>query len=117
MFRTPTSGNVLYIPQRNSTINNGGQLPPSAVDFSVAFGFTNFTGPTGTSASFGSQQVVTPNHGASPHGRLESTPHDSVHVSIGGFMGSFGTAARDPIFWLHHSNIDRLWDAWLIQAG
>jgi tyrosinase len=28
-------------------------------------------------------------------------------------MSSFDTAARDPIFWLHHSNIDRLWEAWL----
>src|SRR5947207_9207325 len=117
MFRAPTSGNVLFIPQRNATINAGGQLPASAVNTSVAFGFTNFTGPTGTSASFGSQQVPAPNHGASPHGRLETTPHDSVHISIGGFMGSFGTAARDPIFWLHHSNIDRLWDAWLTQGG
>jgi tyrosinase len=22
-------------------------------------------------------------------------------------------AALDPIFWLHHSNIDRLWEVWL----
>jgi len=40
-----------------------------------------------------------------------------VHSVIGGFMGSFGTAARDPIFWLHHSNIDRLWDLWLTNGG
>ena len=117
MFLSPTSGNVLFIPQRNATINAGGQLPASAVTFTTAFGFTNFTGPTGTSASFGSQQVNAPNHGAVPHGRLESTPHDSVHGVIGGFMGSFGTAARDPIFWLHHANIDRLWDLWLTTGG
>jgi hypothetical protein len=28
-------------------------------------------------------------------------------------MGSVPTAANDPIFWLHHGNIDRLWDHWL----
>src|SRR5436190_4207498 len=117
MFLSPITGNVLFIPQRNATINAGGQLPASAVTFTTAFGFTNFTGPTGTSASFGSQQVNAPNHGASPHGRLETTPHDSVHGVIGGFMGSFGTAARDPIFWLHHANIDRLWDLWLTTGG
>ena len=117
MYRTPTTGNVLFIPQRNATLNAGGQLPASAVNTSVAFGFTNFTGPTGTSSSFGSQQLNAPNHGASPHGRLESTPHDSVHGVIGGFMGSFGTAARDPIFWAHHANIDRLWDVWLTRGG
>lgn len=117
MYRTPTTGNVLFIPQRNATLNAGGQLPASAVDTSVAFSFTNFTGPTGTSSSFGSQQLNAPNHGASPHGRLESTPHDSVHSVIGGFMGSFGTAARDPLFWAHHANIDRLWDVWLTMGG
>lgn len=117
VFRTPASGNVLFVSARNATLNAGGLLPASAVNTSVAFGFTNFTGPANSSASFGSQQVGTPNHGASPHGRLETTPHDSIHVSIGGWMGSFGTAARDPIFWLHHANIDRLWDVWLRMGG
>lgn len=117
MYRTPTTGNVLFIPQRNATLNAGGQLPASAVNISIAGGFTNFAGPGGTAASFGSQQLNAPNHGASPHGRLETTPHDSVHVAIGGFMGSFGTAARDPIFWAHHANIDRLWDFWLTMGG
>jgi hypothetical protein len=32
-------------------------------------------------------------------------------------MGSFGTAARDPIFWMHHANIDRLWNHWLTLGG
>jgi len=27
-------------------------------------------------------------------------------------MGVLGTAAQDPIFFSHHSNIDRLWDIW-----
>ena len=32
-------------------------------------------------------------------------------------MGSVPTAAQDPIFYLHHSNIDRLWNLWLAQGG
>ncbi len=28
-------------------------------------------------------------------------------------MGKADTAARDPIFWLHHANVDRLWNRWL----
>ncbi len=28
-------------------------------------------------------------------------------------MGSFFTAGLDPVFWLHHANIDRLWQVWL----
>ena len=117
MFRTPTSGNPLFVSARNATLNAGGMLTAATVNTSTALGFTNFTGPTGSSASFGSQQVSVPNHGALPHGRLETTPHDAVHVAIGGLMGSFGTAARDPIFWLHHANIDRLWDVWLTMGG
>jgi len=27
-------------------------------------------------------------------------------------MSKFWTAALDPIFWLHHANIDRLWEVW-----
>ena len=27
-------------------------------------------------------------------------------------MGSFNTAGLDPLFWLHHCNIDRLWEVW-----
>jgi tyrosinase len=32
-------------------------------------------------------------------------------------MSYFECAARDPIFWLHHANIDRLWQVWLNQLG
>jgi len=44
---------------------------------------------------------------------LEGSPHGTVHTAIGGIMGSVPTAANDPIFWLHHCNIDRMWDYWL----
>ena len=117
IFRSPTVNNALFVSQRNAGINAGQQLAASATSHATAFTFTNFTGPTGSATSFGSQMVAAPNHGAQPHGRLESSPHDSVHGSIGGFMGSFGTAARDPIFWMHHSNIDRLWNLWLTLGG
>jgi Common central domain of tyrosinase/Polyphenol oxidase middle domain len=32
-------------------------------------------------------------------------------------MGGFNSAGQDPIFWLHHCNIDRLWEKWLAQGG
>ena len=117
MFLTPTTNNVLYVQQRNPGVNAGNALPASAVTYTNAFTYTNFTSPTGSSANFGSQMVNAPSHGTSPHGQLESTPHDSVHVSIGGWMGQVALAARDPIFWLHHANIDRLWNLWLTQGG
>ena len=51
---------------------------------------------------------------------LEGTPHAAVHItfgSTGGWMGQVPTAAQDPIFYLHHCNIDRLWNVWLAQGG
>ena len=38
--------------------------------------------------------------------------HNSVHVWVGGSMASIPTAPADPIFWMHHANIDRLWWQW-----
>ena len=44
-------------------------------------------------------------------GPLESKPHNQVHNNIGGWMPS-AMSPMDPIFFMHHSNIDRIWDAW-----
>lgn len=38
--------------------------------------------------------------------------HGGVHVRVGGDMTSVPTASYDPIFYLHHSNVDRLWARW-----
>jgi len=43
---------------------------------------------------------------------LEFNPHDGVHISLGGDMSQVTLSSRDPIFWLHHGNIDRLWASW-----
>jgi tyrosinase len=43
---------------------------------------------------------------------LEGTPHGNTHVFIGGDMGDM-VSPRDPIFFLHHCNIDRLWAQWI----
>ncbi len=37
--------------------------------------------------------------------------HNQVHVWVGGSMGP-GTSPNDPIFFLHHCNVDRLWAEW-----
>ena len=67
-------------------------------------------------------------------GLIEQAPHDLLHFAIGGAIGfgdpeapaeqganaglmaSVQTAAFDPIFWVHHANIDRLWTVWECQA-
>ena len=59
---------------------------------------------------------------------LEDTPHGPVHVYVGGSktinghqvpgdMSVFPTAARDPIFFAHHGNLDRLWETWRTEQS
>ena len=53
-------------------------------------------------------------------GNMEQNPHNFVHGAIGGqisqtewgLMSDPGIAALDPIFYLHHANIDRMWAVW-----
>ena len=96
-YRDNSPGNPLYDATRNATINNGGSLPGSII---VAFN--------------NSMEII-------PHytfqGNLSSGPHGSVHTSVAGNMTIVSTAAQDPVFWLHHSNIDRLWEEWLSKCG
>jgi tyrosinase len=38
--------------------------------------------------------------------------HNGVHVWVGGTMSDIATAAYDPVFWAHHTMIDRVWRLW-----
>jgi len=41
--------------------------------------------------------------------------HNRVHVWVGGHMGQIPFAAFDPIFWAHHTMIDRVWRLWQLR--
>jgi tyrosinase len=103
-YRYPAdSSNPLYEAKRKA--NDGSALPGSVVvdDLNIALGQTDFptAGPDGFSPD------------------LEDSPHGQVHTLVGGrggLMTTVPTSAGDPIFWLHHANIDRLWNVWLNQG-
>lgn len=60
--------------------------------------------------SFASDQA--PFHSQSAgFGILEGQPHNNVHNCVGGLMEDM-LSTIDPLFFLHHANIDRLWDVW-----
>jgi len=110
-FREPES--PLYVPSRDPRLNKG-QLglpeyvtsPKKALDCPEFVGKAEFGGPaTGFE------------HSGQNFGTVENEPHNPVHVHVGGLMLYPETAAQDPIFWLHHANIDRLWSEWIGIAG
>lgn len=53
---------------------------------------------------------------ASPPGEgfagMESTPHGAAHVSFNGRINFVPVAPQDPLFFLLHCNVDRLWAVW-----
>jgi len=48
---------------------------------------------------------------------MEGQLHDRVHGWVGGDMGQVDWAAYDPIFWVHHCQVDRLWWVWQTRRG
>lgn len=67
--------------------------------------------------TFGGEQTPPTHVAAGGTGQLERSPHNSVHNAVGGQMLDPAVAGRDPIFWLHHANIDRLWELWRVTQG
>lgn len=116
-FRSPTDSNgnpnPLYVAQRSAAANAGQTiLGPRDVDLSRCL---TAPGTTLGGGFFGGMVVA---HFGGMTGMLESVPHNAVHVRVGGsggWMANPNHAALDPIFWLHHANIDRLWEVWLAR--
>jgi N-acetylneuraminic acid mutarotase len=44
--------------------------------------------------------------------RLDINPHFLTHLALGGDMSDFATVGGDPLFYLHHTNLDRIWESW-----
>jgi tyrosinase len=134
-FRSATladgTANPLFIVQRDARANGGTAFASTAqTDITACLAQPSFQAP-GASPSFGGPRTVF-SHNPGPTGSLEGTPHGSMHVAISGppvadpsaagavrrgFMANFTRAPLDPIFWLHHCNIDRLWKVWRRDAA
>ena len=108
--------NPLFLTGR--ALNNGNPLPVGANDDSLAMTDTLFENFFGGSSPVDANGVAHKTcHFDNGYGALESQPHNVIHCDVGGKMCDPGTAAQDPIFWLHHAEIDHLWKVWLAQGG
>jgi len=132
-LRNPANNtNPLWVAQRASNCNSGAEcVSAEEASDTDALALTDFCSGSGAGASgcmtgissdesFAGGFIAAPNHSASFPGELELQPHGVVHNAVGGptgWMSYFTCAARDPVFWLHHANIDRLWQVWLNQGG
>jgi tyrosinase len=117
-FRQSTVGgnpNPLFAPGR--TGGTSGNAGITSLDVSLeCLKRTLFVGAsTGASPGFGGIQTGF-HHDPGTVGACEATPHNNIHVAVGGYMWSFNTAGLDPLFWLHHCNIDRLWEVWRARS-
>jgi hypothetical protein len=74
-------------------------------------------GSTGNGATLPSQATVdnlvnnTPQYGTFTNG-VEFDAHNEVHNWSGGTLMNPMLSSRDPIFYLLHGNVDRIWDLW-----
>jgi hypothetical protein len=86
----------------------------------VGLGSKTFEAKTGADIPFSFGGIARPNpNNAFANNAIEGTPHGPVHnyVGGGGDMSDFATAGRDPIFFAHHGNLDRLWETWRAMPG
>ncbi|UGY11948.1 tyrosinase family protein (plasmid) [Bradyrhizobium septentrionale] len=109
-FRMPNDPlyKVLYRANRNN-----GENQRAEVNEGQTIDLDRPTTPL-TLAVLGNPKYESDEAGTGFNEELDGNLHGAVHVLTGNpqNMGSPSWAARDPIFWLHHCNIDRLWAAW-----
>lgn len=129
------NGTALYDAKRNQA-----NLPPTLVKLSPGESSTDTNSIANSNLNAMYQSIVTANSAelfmggayrtgtdltnstvlnAPLGGSIENSIHNGVHFWTGDplqplieDMGTFTTASRDPIFFAHHSNIDRLWEIW-----
>jgi len=125
----PAPQNVLFFDDRglgfadgqatgpqNVAMNEGGFMPFSIAQYGPALtAKVMFPSDDSNNASFDPGDPAYLALGLT--GRLECVPHDMVHSYVGGWMQNVPSAAGDPIFYLHHCQIDRLYASWEAQPG
>jgi hypothetical protein len=109
-FRLPTDPvfGSLYRADRTSLANSGQPIhkyqPTDVMDISAAMSCANYSSVDNVMGFCRS---------------IDSGIHGRIHVLVGTSknMGAVPYAGRDPLFWVHHSNVDRMWTSWNANGG
>ena len=113
--------NSLYHPNRESAFVTGRfDISDAVGEASATMTAANFFSDIGRPGFAG--DILDSQH--TQLGLIEQRPHNDIHIAVGGAIGTVNgamadipTAAFDPVFWVHHANIDRLWAEWSCMPG
>ncbi|WP_433260577.1 tyrosinase family protein [Actinosynnema sp. CS-041913] len=86
------------------SFGTGGLRLPAASEVSSVLGLTTYdTSPWNSTSTNSFRNYLEGFRGPNVHNR--------VHNWVSGTMAGAGSP-NDPVFWLHHCNVDRLWSQW-----
>ena len=116
--RTP---NPLYDPNRETAfVTRRFEISPDVGEARATMAAPTFFSDVGRPGFAG--DILDSQH--TQLGLIEQRPHNDIHIAVGGAIGNINgamadipTAAFDPVFWVHHANIDRLWAEWSCMSG
>ncbi|MFD0007887.1 tyrosinase family protein [Streptomyces sp. NPDC127178] len=90
-------------PFLRRALGGGGRSLPTRADIESVLEVDTYDAPPWNSTSRGFRNFLEGWRGVNLHNR--------VHVWVGGHMAT-GASPNDPVFWLHHAFIDKLWADW-----
>jgi len=81
------------------------EIPKDFINVGAAFRANEYK-------TFGGYPAIKKRGESQLDGLAEQSFHNNIHNWIGGQMATFTESGFDPIFYAHHGNCDRIWDAW-----
>ena len=114
LAQNPITGDLVSMTpralQRSAGLNRRTPDLPDKDDEQGAFDEPIYDQPPWSRQAFGHRNHLEGWQGTGPQ------LHNRVHVWIGGDM-SPGTSPNDPVFFLNHCNVDRIWEQWMNENG
>ena len=94
-------------PLNNITrlVSQTDEIPKDFINVGAAFRAEKYK-------TFGGYPAIKKRGEAQLDGIAEQSFHNIIHNWIGGQMATFTESGFDPIFYGHHGNCDRIWEAW-----